>query len=49
MIRIFACPMVDWDRTTHNVLTMEWIDGIALSDHAGSSGRRSICPNSGAR
>jgi ubiquinone biosynthesis protein len=25
---------VDWDRTTHNVLTMEWIDGIALSDHA---------------
>ncbi len=24
---------MDWDRTTHNVLTMEWIDGIALSDH----------------
>ena len=31
----FRVPMVDWDRTTHNVLTMEWIDGIALSDHAG--------------
>ena len=27
-------PTVDWDRTTHNVLTMEWIDGIALNDHA---------------
>jgi ubiquinone biosynthesis protein len=31
----FRVPSVDWDRTTHNVLTMEWIDGIALSDHAG--------------
>ena len=31
----FRVPAVDWDRTTHNVLTMEWIDGIALSDHAG--------------
>jgi ubiquinone biosynthesis protein len=30
----FRVPSVDWDRTTHNVLTMEWIDGIALSDHA---------------
>ncbi len=29
----FRVPAVDWDRTTHNVLTMEWIDGIALSDH----------------
>ena len=28
----FRVPAVDWDRTTHNVLTMEWIDGIALSD-----------------
>jgi ubiquinone biosynthesis protein len=25
---------VDWDRTANNVLTMQWIDGIALSDHA---------------
>ena len=31
----FRVPTVDWDRTTHNVLTMEWIDGVALSDHAG--------------
>jgi ubiquinone biosynthesis protein len=28
-------PEVDWDRTSHNVLTMEWIDGIALNDHKG--------------
>lgn len=32
--RDFRVPNVDWDRTTHNVLTMEWIDGIALNDHA---------------
>jgi ubiquinone biosynthesis protein len=30
----FRVPTVDWDRTTNNVLTMEWIDGIALNDHA---------------
>jgi ubiquinone biosynthesis protein len=30
----FRVPAVDWDRTTHNVLTMEWVEGIALSDHA---------------
>ena len=30
----FRVPAVDWDHTSHNVLTMEWIDGIALSDHA---------------
>src|SRR5207253_9605923 len=30
----FRVPAVDWDRTTHNVRTMEWIEGIALSDHA---------------
>jgi ubiquinone biosynthesis protein len=30
----FCVPTVDWDRTANNVLTMEWIDGIALSDHA---------------
>jgi ubiquinone biosynthesis protein len=29
----FRVPAVDWDRTTHNVLTMEWIEGIALNDH----------------
>ena len=30
----FRVPTVDWERTAHNVLTMEWIDGIALNDHA---------------
>ncbi|QLH69310.1 2-polyprenylphenol 6-hydroxylase [Rhodopseudomonas palustris] len=30
----FRVPTVDWDRTSHNVLTMEWIDGIPLNDHA---------------
>jgi ubiquinone biosynthesis protein len=29
----FRVPQVDWDRTSHTVLTMEWIDGIALNDH----------------
>ncbi len=30
----FRAPSIDWDRTTREVLTMEWIDGIALSDPA---------------
>jgi len=30
----FRIPEVDWNRTTHNVLTMEWVEGIALNDHA---------------
>jgi ubiquinone biosynthesis protein len=30
----FRVPTVDWDRTSHNVLTMEWIDGIALNDRS---------------
>jgi len=30
----FRVPMVDWDRTSHHVLTMEWIDGLPLSDRA---------------
>jgi ubiquinone biosynthesis protein len=30
----FHIPHVDWDRTAKDVLTLEWIDGIALSDHA---------------
>jgi ubiquinone biosynthesis protein len=25
-------PSVDWDRTTREVMTMEWIDGVPLSD-----------------
>ncbi len=30
----FRVPAVDWDRTAREVLTLEWIDGIRLSDHA---------------
>lgn len=28
----FRVPRVDWDRTTKEVLTLEWIDGTPLSD-----------------
>ncbi|AGF73927.1 ubiquinone biosynthesis protein Aarf [Bartonella australis AUST/NH1] len=28
----FRVPKVDWERTGRNVLTMEWIDGIKMSD-----------------
>ncbi len=28
----FRAPKIDWDRTTREVLTMEWIDGTPLSD-----------------
>ena len=30
----FRVPAVDWDRTTKEVLTLEWIDGTPLSDRA---------------
>jgi ubiquinone biosynthesis protein len=30
----FRVPAVDWDRTTKDVLTLEWIDGAPLSDRA---------------
>ena len=30
----FRTPAVDWDRTAREVLTMEWIDGTPLNDHA---------------
>ena len=30
----FRVPVVDWIRTAKRVLTMEWIDGAAVSDHA---------------
>ncbi len=29
----FRVPAVDWQRTARRVLTIEWIDGIPLSDH----------------
>jgi len=31
----FRVPEVDWARTGRDVLTMEWIDGIKMSDRAG--------------
>jgi ubiquinone biosynthesis protein len=30
----FHVPAVDWDRTARDVLTLEWIDGTPLNDHA---------------
>jgi ubiquinone biosynthesis protein len=30
----FRVPAVDWDRTSKEVLTLEWIEGTHLSDHA---------------
>ena len=30
----FRIPTVDWDRTAREVLTLEWIDGTRLADHA---------------
>ena len=31
----FRVPWVDWERTGRDVVTMEWIDGIKMSDIAG--------------
>ncbi|WP_022684398.1 2-polyprenylphenol 6-hydroxylase [Sphingobium bisphenolivorans] len=28
----YRVPIIDWDRTTGRVMTMEWIDGIKISD-----------------
>ena len=30
----FRAPRIDWDRTTREVLTMEWIDGVPMTDPA---------------
>ena len=35
----FRVPEIDWDRTAREVLTLEWIDGVALSDIAGARRR----------
>ncbi|HVV42533.1 MAG TPA: 2-polyprenylphenol 6-hydroxylase [Nitrobacter sp.] len=43
----FRVPAVDWDRTTQNVLTMEWIDGIALNDHVRLEASRVDLPDLG--
>lgn len=31
----FRVPGIDWRRTARRVLTLEWIDGIPIGDHAG--------------
>jgi ubiquinone biosynthesis protein len=31
----YAVPAIDWDRTTGKVMTMDWIDGIKISDQNG--------------
>ncbi|HEY0270852.1 MAG TPA: 2-polyprenylphenol 6-hydroxylase [Sphingomonas sp.] len=31
----FHVPAIDWQRTARRVLTLEWIDGVKLSDRAG--------------
>lgn len=31
----FRVPGVDWERTARPVLTLDWVDGVKLSDHAG--------------
>ena len=36
----FRVPAVDWDRTARDVLTLEWIDGTPLNDHAALDRRR---------
>jgi ubiquinone biosynthesis protein len=33
----FRVPTVDWRRTARRVLTLEWIDGIPISDHVALS------------
>ncbi len=43
----FRIPTVDWDRTSHHVLTMEWIDGIPLSDRARLEAARIDLPDLG--
>ena len=30
----FRAPRIDWDRTTREILTMEWIDGTPMTDPA---------------
>ena len=35
----FRVPAVDWDRTAREVLTLEWIDGTPLHDHAALAAR----------
>jgi ubiquinone biosynthesis protein len=40
-------PAVDWDRTAREVLTLEWIDGIRLSDHGALAAKGFDLPDLG--
>ena len=39
----FRVPVVDWTRSARRVLTLEWIDGIPIADHAALARRRPRC------
>jgi ubiquinone biosynthesis protein len=43
----FRVPAVDWDRTAREVLTMEWVEGTALSDRAALAARGIDLPDLG--
>jgi ubiquinone biosynthesis protein len=43
----FRVPVVDWDRTAREVLTLEWIDGVRLSDHGALQARGFDLPELG--
>jgi ubiquinone biosynthesis protein len=43
----FRVPAIDWDRTAREVLTLEWIDGIRLSDHGALAARGFDLPDLG--
>ena len=43
----FRVPRIDWDRTTKEVLTLEWVDGTKLSDVEGLAIRGYDLPDLG--
>jgi ubiquinone biosynthesis protein len=43
----FRVPTIDWDRTAREVLTLEWIAGIRLSDHGALAARGFDLPDLG--
>jgi ubiquinone biosynthesis protein len=45
----FRVPAVEWDRTAREVLTLEWIEGTPLSDHAALAAKGFDLPALGRR
>jgi ubiquinone biosynthesis protein len=43
----FRVPTVDWDLTARDVLTLEWIDGTPLNDHAALAAKGFDLPHLG--